>query len=82
MSVSAVDEREEKLKWLTRPLNWAGHVAMFALLLFLMPVLFEDGFMDQNATIIAYGTLAALAIVFALLYWGMIRVMRVARGQY
>lgn len=82
MSVSAVDEREEKLKWLVRPINWASHVAMFALLVFAMPVLFEPGFLERNVSMIAYGAITAIAVIFALLFWGMIRVMRVARGQY
>lgn len=77
MSVSAVETRETKLKWLLRPLEWAGHVCWFGAIL--------SAFMWFDRTItaetIAVIATATLFITFGLIFWSSIRIARAARGQ-
>lgn len=78
MSVSAVETRETKLKWLLRPLNQASIVCFWGAMM--------AGFMwfDSNVSTetIAIVATAALFVTLGLLVWAGVRTTKAARGQY
>lgn len=75
MSVAAVDEKERKLKWLLRPVEWAGHVATIGGLTCLV-MLTDDAIEWSMIAILASGSLVACSV---LLVWGVRRITDVAR---
>lgn len=78
MSVSAVETRETKLKWLLRPLDWAGLVCAWGALV--SAFMWFDS--DVSAETIAIVATAALFVTLGLLVWAGVRTTKAARGQY
>lgn len=81
MSIAAHETREEKEKWLLRPLDWAMNVTIYSLACLVVPVLNKPELMTLYPDFIAYGALGALAVVFVLLFWAIKRITDAARGR-
>lgn len=78
MSVDAVHgTREEKLKWLLRPVEWASNVAAFGAVFGFVFWYFE---MYGDTTLIV-ALVAMLALIAGLLIWGSARISNAARGR-
>jgi hypothetical protein len=79
MSIDAAETREAKEKWLLRPINWAGHVALYALVL--MIGVWTDAsaeFWSPHA--IAILATVSLVVIQGLIIWGIRRILGVTRG--
>jgi hypothetical protein len=78
MSVEALDTREDKIKWITRPFCWAYDLAWFLCLCGIAPWYFGDVMPYSYLCAILF---AGLATIAGLLLWGIARVTNVARGR-
>jgi hypothetical protein len=78
MTDLAAETREDRLKWLLRPLNWASTVCCYGALMSGM-MWFDSNVSVETIAIVATG---ALFITFGLLFWVTVRTTRSARGQY
>ncbi len=76
MSVAVHGTREEKLKWLLRPVQWASTLSFFSAIFGF--VYWHYGFYEANS--LAFGLCAILAVNAALLSWALARVNNVARS--
>lgn len=77
MAIAAHDTREDKLKWLLRPVEWASSVAFFSAVFGLVYWYFEE--MDVNHLVLAL--CAALAVTSGLLIWAVARLTNAARWR-
>lgn len=77
MAIAAHDTREDKLKWLMRPVEWASSVAFFSAVFGLVYWYFEE--MDANHLVLAL--CAALAVTSGLLIWAVARLTNAARWR-
>lgn len=78
MSTIAIETRQQKEKWLLRPVAIAGSIAWFAGIF---------GFVYYYFGIYSHETLilmliAALAVNAGLLIWGVARIQNAIRGRY
>lgn len=78
MSISVIETRETKLKWLLRPLNWASAVCFWGAMMAVF-IWFDDNMNTETLAIVAT---AALFVTLGLLIWAGVRTTRAARGQY
>lgn len=76
--VSSTATREEKEKWLFRPLNWAYDVAVSGVIVGGLPFAFGDA----NSKVAAVILIACLVAVSGLILWGISRISKAARNQY
>jgi hypothetical protein len=72
------DAREDRLKWLLRPFNWALGVCIYPVILIGM-MWFDSKMPSYEATVILLATLATAA---GLILWGIRRVMDATRGRW
>lgn len=70
--------RQEKEKWLTRPLDWAGHCGMYGSIF--AGLGWFNG--DIDLSIVAGIALGTILVMIGLLMWGIRRVHNAARGRY
>lgn len=76
--VAAHTTRDEKEKWLMRPLSWAIHVVFFS---FIFGAFFwVEGKVDNS--MLAAGFLITNGIAAVLLFWAVRRILNAARGRY
>lgn len=78
MSVAVHDTREDKLKWLLRPIQWASSLSFFSAVFGL--VYWYYGFYDANW--ITVGLCAVLAVNAVLLLWGTARLSNLVRRAF
>lgn len=78
MSVSALDTREDKLKWLLRPTQWASSLSFFGAIFGF--VFWHYGIYSAETLVIALG--AALGVNAVLLFWAVARVSNVVRRNF
>jgi hypothetical protein len=75
--IAARATRDEKEKWLLRPINWAGETALIvsALCFFMM--------FDRHVSwpAIAISAIGGLLVVSGLTLWGIRRIMNATRGR-
>lgn len=78
MAIAAQETREDKVKWLMRPLNCAYTTATsFAIIAGLA---WHDGKADPES--LALIAVSGLLITSGLLIWGIRRLTQVTRGRY
>jgi hypothetical protein len=78
VEMTSRDAREDRLKWLLRPFDWALGVCIYPVLL--TGMMWFDGKLPlQDAAVILFG---ALVIAAGLILWGIRRVMNAARGRW
>lgn len=78
MAVTARHAREDKLKWLLRPFEWALSVCVYPALL--VGMMWFDGKLPwRDAAVILF---AALVIAAGLVLWGIRRMTNAARGRW
>lgn len=78
MSVSALDTREDKLKWLLRPAEWASTLSFFGAIFGF--VFWYFGIYSAETLVIAL--CAALCANAVLLIWAVGRVSNVVRRNF
>jgi len=76
MAVAALETREDKLKWLMRPVNWASSLSFISA--FFGGVHWYYGFFDANEIVVAL--CVALGVNSALLFWAIARMTTAARN--
>lgn len=76
MSISAIDTRETKLKWLLRPADWASSIALFGGPM--AAAMLYGGVDHWTVMAVAIG---ANVVNSGLLLWGIVRVSNAARGR-
>lgn len=75
--VAAYATRDDKEKWLMRPLNWAMHVVLFS---FIFGAFFWfEGKIDSSA--LAIGLVVSMGVASGLLFWAVRRILNAARGR-
>jgi hypothetical protein len=72
------EDREAKEKWLLRPFNWAGHVALYTLVM-MMGVWTDASGELWSPYFIAILATASAVIIQGLLIWGIRRILGVTR---
>lgn len=78
MSTIALDTRQQKEKWLLRPISWAGHLAwVFAVFGFVY--YYFEIYGHETVVPMLIGALAATSV---LLIWGLARIQNAIRGRY
>ena len=77
MAIAAHETRDEKLNWLLRPFDWALRVCLSVLGLCALAGINRDISTETVASV----TVVTLAVVVALLVWGVSRVTDAARGR-
>lgn len=77
MTVAMQETREDKLKWLLRPVEWASGLSFFGAVFGL--VYWLDGLYRADQIVLAL--CAVLGVNFALLLWAINRMTRAARGE-
>ena len=75
-AIAAWQTREEKEKWLLRPVDWASCVAMFGG--FMTLAMLYAGVERPTVLCVAIG---ANIVTFVLLTWGIARIKNKARGR-
>lgn len=78
MAVAAHDTREEKFKWLMRPVLWALNLCLLAAL-FGFSLATDPTFIPT--TYVAGGLIAALLGVAGFLTWGVVRMRATFEGR-
>lgn len=81
MSSVSWEDREEKIKWLIKPLNWALAVSTYTAVL-LVALWVNTKSLDIVTNIIIATALATLVVTDGLLYWALYRIAGAARGRY
>jgi len=79
MAVAAHDTREEKFKWLMRPILWALNLCLLAAL-FGFSLATDPAYI--SATYVAGGLIAALLGAAGLLAWGVVRMRATFEGRF
>lgn len=77
MAIAAHETREEKLKWLLQPVEWASNVAFFGAVFGFVFWYFEI----YGATTLIVALVAMLALIAGLLIWASARISNAARGR-
>lgn len=78
MSVSALDTREDKLKWLLRPAQWASSLSFFGAIFGF--VYWYYGVYSAETVVIALS--GALGVNAALLIWTVGRISNIVRRTF
>jgi hypothetical protein len=77
MSIAAHETREEKGKWLVRPVNWASNVVFFSFVF--GAIYYWFGLLEDQTLIISL--VVAMGIASVLLIWAYARITNAARGR-
>lgn len=75
MSMAETMTREDKEKWLLRPLQWAWQTCIAAVIF--IALIGHDGKADAQSLLVIAS--AALAVVTCLLLWGIMRITAVVK---
>jgi hypothetical protein len=77
MSIAAHETREDREKWLLRPLNYASNVAFFSFVF--GNVYYWFGLVEDRTLII--GLAVAFGVASGFLFWAVQRITNAARGR-
>jgi hypothetical protein len=78
MSMAETVTRDDKLKWLLRPLSWAQSLCSCTAIV--AASMWYDGKLDTP--FVMEGLILAMAIASGLMIWGIARVSNAAKGRY
>jgi hypothetical protein len=78
MTMAALRTRDDKLKWLLRPFDWAFDIAFFGC--FFGAVYCYFGL--ASPTVLQWTLIGALGVIGPLLLWGTARLSNAARGRF